>query len=148
MVTGAMMSLMLPFMTTFSAPTRGFAIVVMVTLFIVSVIMPVVIYFTEVISVFLNISPVMMISLIYGSIVQIMTVWNFKMMWFIGFAFLYTAVGPLFAFMGSTVLSLFPALSIIPLRAMTSFWMSHLFYINALSFLFSFSWLLKTWMCT
>lgn len=73
LVTGAMMSLMLPFMTTFPAPTRGFAIVMMVTLFIVSVIMPVVIHFTEVISVFLNISPVMMVSFIYGSIVQIMT---------------------------------------------------------------------------
>lgn len=67
------MPLMLPFMTTFPAPTRGFAIVMMVTLFIVSVIMPVVIYFTEVISVLLNISPVMMVSFIYGSIVQIMT---------------------------------------------------------------------------
>lgn len=78
MVTGAMSSLMLPFMTTFPAPTRGSAIVVMVTLFIASVIMPVVTYFTEVISVFLNISPVVMISLTYGSIVQIMTENTFK----------------------------------------------------------------------
>lgn len=78
MVTGAMMSLMLLFMTTFSALARGLAIVMMVTLLIVSVITPVVICFTEVISVFLNIFPVMMVSLIYGSIVQTMTENIFK----------------------------------------------------------------------
>lgn len=42
-VTGAMF-LMFSFMTTFPASTRGFAIMMAVTLFIISVIMPVVIY--------------------------------------------------------------------------------------------------------
>lgn len=71
-VTGVIF-LMLSFMTTFPASTRGFAIMMVVTLFIISVIMPVVIYVREVISVFLNISPVMVVSLMYESIIQAVT---------------------------------------------------------------------------
>lgn len=67
------MFLMLFLMTTFPASTRGFAIMMVVTLFIISVITPVVIYVREVISVFLNISPVMMASFMYGSIIQAVT---------------------------------------------------------------------------
>lgn len=64
---------MLSFMILFPTLTRRFVIMMAMALFIMSVIMLMVIYITEVISIFLNISSVMMVSLMCGCIIQVGT---------------------------------------------------------------------------
>lgn len=49
-----------------------------------------------------------------------------KVIWFIVLAFLSTAVGPFPALTAAAVLSLIPALSVVPFRTMRLFWMPHL----------------------
>lgn len=115
------------FITTSSTSTRGLATMVLISAFMVPMAMSSFTPLTVVISVFINVASTIMIFLIYGSAFQIMAIRCFRVIIFAVLILPGTAMRCLLSFMTAAAppFCIIP-IFFIPIRTVTSLWVSHL----------------------